>query len=119
MTQGGPCRGLANGSPRTRWLIGIVWVVAFTPVAPVMAEIHDYMILRLIYLGTSCGTQKLERIEAGRPDWRRFKVECRDVTSYPHGIIETCTDIADDRSCKVETNEKTFDSLELLRPEER
>ncbi len=74
------------------------------------------MILRLIYLNTSCGTQKLEKVQAERPDWRRFRVECRDVIAYPHGLFVTCTDIADDRSCQIETSPKTFDSLELLQP---
>lgn len=83
---------------------------------PARAEIHDYMILRLIYLNTSCGTQKLVRVEAERGEWRRFHVECRDISTYPHGLFVTCTDIADDRSCKIETEPKTFDSLELLRP---
>lgn len=84
--------------------------------APASAEIHDYMILRLLYLHTSCGTQSLERIEAERPDWRRFKAECRNVSAYPHGISVLCTDPDDDRLCKVETEKKSFDSLELLRP---
>ena len=74
------------------------------------------MILRLIYLNTSCGTQKLERLNGERSDWRRFHVECRDVSAYPHGLFVTCTDVADDRSCKIETVPKTFDSLELLQP---
>lgn len=90
-------------------------VVLLSP-CPAQSEIHDYMILRLIYLGTSCGTQSLTRVDAGRDDWRRFKVECRNVGAYPHGIVVTCTDIADDRSCKIETEETTFDSLELLQP---
>jgi hypothetical protein len=80
------------------------------------AEIHDYMVLRLIYLGTSCGTQHLTRIEAERDDWRRFHAECRDVNAYPNGLFVTCTDPADDRSCSIETPPQTFDSLELLRP---
>jgi hypothetical protein len=80
------------------------------------AEIHDYMILRLLYLGTSCGVQKLDRLEAAKPEWRRFKAECRDVSSYPHGIFVTCTDLDDDRHCRIETEAKAFDSLELLRP---
>lgn len=82
------------------------------------AEIHDYMVLRLIYLTTTCGTQKLARVDAGRDDWRRFRAECRDVNAYPHGIVVTCTDIADDRSCRIETSPKTFDSLKLLRPDD-
>ncbi|HEX2841860.1 hypothetical protein [Hyphomicrobium sp.] len=91
-------------------------VFSLLPLQSAAAEIHDYMVLRLIYLGTSCGTQKLERIDAGRKVWRRFRVECRDVASYPHGIIVTCTDPADDRSCKIETPPAAFKSLELLRP---
>ncbi|WP_334148061.1 hypothetical protein [Hyphomicrobium sp.] len=80
------------------------------------AEIHDYMVLRLIYLGTSCGTQHLARIEAEKDEWRRFHAECRDVNAYPHGLFVACTDPADDRSCRIETPPKTFDSLELLQP---
>jgi hypothetical protein len=80
------------------------------------AEIHDYMILRLLYLGTSCGVQHLERLQAPSEDQRRFKAICRDVNAYPHGIFVTCTDIADDRSCIIETAPKSFDSLELLQP---
>ena len=83
---------------------------------PGRAEIHDYMILRLVYLNTSCGTQKFGRVAAERSDWRRFHVECRNVNAYPHGLYVTCTDVADDRSCKVETSAKTFDNLELLQP---
>jgi hypothetical protein len=93
-------------------------VFSLLPLQSAVAEIHDYMVLRLIYLGTSCGTQKLERIDAGRNGWRRFKVECRDVASYPHGIVVTCTEPADDRSCTIETPPVAFESLELLRPTE-
>lgn len=81
------------------------------------AEIHDYMILRLIYLNTSCGTQSLARLDPGRDDRRLFKVECRDVASYPQGIVVLCTDIADDRSCNIQTKRTRFDSLRLLRPD--
>ncbi len=92
--------------------------VAAGQIGSATAEIHDYMILRLLYLGTSCGVQKLERleVETKNPEWSRFKAECRDVSSYPHGISVTCTDAIDDRSCKIETPPKAFDSLELLRP---
>lgn len=82
------------------------------------AEIHDYMILRLVYLNTSCGTQQLARIDAEREGWRRFHVECRDVNAYPKGLFITCTDTSDDRSCAIETPAQKFDSLELLRPNE-
>ena len=80
------------------------------------AEIHDYMILRLLYLDTSCGVEHLERLEPSTPDTRRFHAKCRDVATFPHGIDVVCTDILDDRSCKVTTDPQSFDSLELLRP---
>jgi hypothetical protein len=113
--------GAACICAQRKWQAGVVSLLAgaallLSGTRPAAAEIHDYMVLRLIYLGTSCGTQKLMRIDAGRNDWRRFRVECRDVHAYPHGIVVTCTDIADDRSCKIETPPKTFDSLELLQP---
>lgn len=82
---------------------------------PGRAEIHDYMILRLVHLNTSCGTDALERIEAG-PDLRRFKVRCRNESTYPNGLTVTCTDIDDDRSCRVETSAKEFKDLRLLQP---
>ena len=90
--------------------------IALAQAGTVRAEIADYMILRLLYLGTSCGVQKLERLEPIKPERQRFKAECRDVTHYPHGIFVTCTDPHDDRHCKIETEAKSFDSLELLRP---
>lgn len=83
--------------------------------APASAEIHDYMIRRLLYLGTSCGVDVIERLES-RADHRRFRAFCRNVSVYPKGIEVTCTDIADDRSCAIDTPPKAFDSLELLRP---
>lgn len=117
MRQKARCRTTLKSPRRMRRLLTLAGAFALVSTRTADAEIHDYMILRLIYLGTSCGTQKLERIDAGRADWRRFKVECRDVASYPHGIIVTCSDPADDRSCRIDTEEKTFDSLELLRPQ--
>lgn len=92
--------------------------VALALAAPVSAsaEIHDYMIRRLLYLDTSCGVDELERLPPPTEGTRRFKALCRNVSAYPDGIFVTCTDIADDRSCKVETAPKTFDSLKLMRP---
>lgn len=85
-------------------------------VAPVRAEIQDYMIRRLVNLRTRCGIESLQRLESGSSD-RRFKVICRDVSHYPDGLIVACSDIDDDRSCIVETREKVFDMLELLQPD--
>ncbi|MCC7252340.1 hypothetical protein [Hyphomicrobium sp.] len=97
---------------KRRALSGLLLVVAGGPAS---AEIHDYMIRRLLYLGTSCGVDTLERLESP-DDQRRFRAVCRDVASYPKGVVVTCTDIADDRSCTIDTPPKAFDSLELLQP---
>lgn len=78
------------------------------------AEIHDYMILRLVYLETSCGTEHLARIAAPEPQ-RRFRITCRNTSAYPEGLVITCNDPLDDRSCRIETKSQEFRHLELLR----
>ena len=80
------------------------------------AEIHDYMIRRLLYLETTCGVDRLERLPPPSEASRRFKALCRNVSAYPDGIHVLCTDNDDDRSCKPETTPKAFDSLKLMRP---
>ncbi len=82
-----------------------------------VAEIHDYMIRRLLHLKTSCGVQHLTRLESGETE-RRFKALCRDINTYPDGIVVVCTDTQDDRSCIIQSTPRSFDSLELLRPRE-
>lgn len=97
-------------------LVCALFLGSFIAATSVRAEIKDYMILRLIYLNTSCGTQKLERIEPSPDGHGRFRIECRDVASYPNGILVTCSDSHDDRSCKINTPKKSFDSLNLMSP---
>ncbi|WP_210258061.1 hypothetical protein [Hyphomicrobium sulfonivorans] len=80
------------------------------------AEIKDYMILRLLYLDTSCGVDHLERLEPDADGNQRFSAKCRNVSSYPDGLEVLCTDADDDRSCRVTTPEKTYKHLELLQP---
>jgi len=91
-------------------------VISFSAVGSgrAVGEIHDYMILRLLYLNTSCGTLSLERIEAEAPT-ARFRATCKDKSGYPDGLTVLCTDPDDDRLCRVETPEKTFRHLDLLR----
>lgn len=89
----------------------VVWIC--TIASPAQAEIHDYMILRLLYLHTSCGTLSLERMETAAPH-ARFKATCKNVNGYPEGLTILCTDPDDDRTCRVETPAKTFDHLDLL-----
>jgi hypothetical protein len=96
-------------------LIRAALVAAFAAAWPgsSSAEIHDYMILRLLYLHSTCGTLSLERIDVPAPQ-SRFKATCKDVTTFPDGLTVLCTDPDDDRSCRIETAPTTFDNLDLL-----
>lgn len=87
------------------------WMLAVASAA--RAEIHDYMIMRLLHLHTSCGTLLLERMDAPAPN-TRFRATCKNVSAYPNGLTVLCTDPDDDRACRVETPAKSFDHLELL-----
>jgi hypothetical protein len=93
--------------------VALASVVFAAVVSPAFGEIHDYMILRLVYLNTSCGTLSMERLDVPAPH-ARFKVTCKDATAYPDGLTIYCTDPDDDRLCHVETPAKTFDHLDLL-----
>lgn len=96
---------------------GLAIGIAAASTGSATAEIHDYMIRRLLYLDTSCGVDQLERLPPPSETSRRFKALCRNVSAYPDGIFVTCTDIDDDRSCKPETAPKAFDHLKLMRPD--
>jgi hypothetical protein len=94
--------------------LAAVWA-ALGSGTPAEAEIHDYMILRLVYLETTCGTDTLSRLEAPQHH-RRFRIHCRNTSAYPDGLTVLCTDIDDDRSCIVETQPREFRDLRLLQP---
>lgn len=95
-----------------RGLVCVVFTVLTTGRAG--AEIHDYMILRLLYLHSSCGTLTIERVASEAPQ-TRFKATCKNVSAYPDGLTVLCTDPDDDRHCRIETPAKSFDHLDLLR----
>lgn len=95
-------------------LVALASMILAATVSPALSEIHDYMVLRLVYLNTSCGTLSMERLQVPAPH-ARFKVTCKDVTAYPDGLTIYCTDPDDDRLCRIETPAKQFDSLDLLR----
>jgi hypothetical protein len=96
------------------WRAVVVAVLAAVWPGRTVAEIHDYMILRLLYLHSSCGTLSLERLDSTGSN-RRFMATCRDATSFPDGLTVLCTDPDDDRSCRIETAPKAFDNLDLLK----
>lgn len=107
-------RRRATARARGIEVAAVTLMLAFT--TGTSAEIHDYMIRRLLYLDTSCGVDQLERLPPPTEATRRFKALCRNVSAYPDGIFVTCSNIADDRSCMIETAPKTFDGLKLMRP---
>lgn len=110
--------GRRRGVAKAAWTNVALATVAISGADGASAEIHDYMIRRLLYLDTSCGVDRLARLPPPTEDTRRFTAVCRNVSAYPDGIVVTCSDIADDRSCKIETEPRTFDSLKLMRPGE-
>lgn len=77
---------------------------------------HEYQIRRFVYLKTSCGLQSFQRLNPGQRPFR-FHIVCDNVSGYPHGMEVSCSK-PDDHSCVVLTEEKTFDSLELLQPKQ-
>lgn len=83
-------------------------------VEPSSGEIHDYMIRRLVYLGTSCGTEEITPVDA-EPGHRRYRVLCRNTSAYPDGLTVDCSDPEDDRSCMIEEKPREFEKLDLLR----
>lgn len=88
-------------------------VLALVAAGPAWGEIHDYQILRLLYLATPCGVTVLTKLDSA-PEIRRFRAECSNVSAYPKGVTVVCTDVNDDRSCRIETPAREFDSLRLL-----
>lgn len=93
-----------------------VWLATMSAVAalPAAAEIHEYMIRRLIYLHTTCGAQQIEALASSHDGRQRFQIFCANIATYPDGILVECADLVDDRSCKIATPAQSFDSLELL-----
>ncbi|KAB2941935.1 MAG: hypothetical protein K8F92_18580 [Hyphomicrobium sp.] len=100
----------------TEWaaLLGAAMLLSLAGAAG--AEIQDYMIRRLVTLETGCGIESIVRL-ASKPNARRFKATCLNVSSYPDGLTIACSDIDDDRSCVVETKEQEFKALRLLQPD--
>ena len=44
----------------------------------------------------------------------RFFARCENVSFHPDGIDIICPDRDDDRSCRLNTKERSFDDLRLL-----
>lgn len=86
---------------------------------PAQAELKDYQIARLIMLKSDCQLIELAReVKADRS--AVFSGQCSNASHYPDGIVVLCPDIDnnDERSCRIATEAKTFDSLNLLQRED-
>jgi hypothetical protein len=87
---------------------------AGVPNAAANPEIKDHEIRRFVYLKTNCGLRELKRLNSGeRP--LRFHVACANASGWPDGMEIACSEPDDDRSCRVTTEEKRFQHLELLK----
>ncbi len=97
----------------------ILLAVCVAPIASgaALAEIKDYEVLRLLYLHTPCGMASIVSRQTSEHEVR-LRADCQNRTAFPDGAEVVCTDHHDDRSCRVETPSREFDSLELLRPSE-
>ncbi len=78
-----------------------------------LAEINDYYIRRLIVYQSDCKLDELIRVELKSSS--EFHATCLNVSFYPDGLEILCSDNTDNSSCKVKTESKAFNSLELLR----
>lgn len=101
--------------PRTASALVLAAAAVGATVAPALALVQPYQVVRLITYRTSCDLAHLEDLSP-RTGPMRFHATCGDLTSYPDGLDVVCDDRDDDRSCKVATAERTFRNLELLAP---
>lgn len=80
-----------------------------------LASVKDYQVKRLIMMKSDCVEQSLERnkTESGA---LMFVAQCKNLSHYPDGVKVLCEDPEDERSCKVQTQAKSYDHLRLLQP---
>ncbi len=79
--------------------------------------IKEYQIARMLNFRTECHMMALKELESPPPALRFF-AECGNRTFYPDGVEIVCPDPDDEWLCKVVTERKSFDNLELMRPRE-
>ena len=78
------------------------------------AAIPEYQIVRIVAYNTSCqleGLRSEDRGDAGL----RFHATCRNINSFPDGLILDCPDGDDAFACKVVTEERRFHIMDSLR----
>lgn len=103
--------------PRAVWVL-VASLAALVP-SVTQAELKDYQIARLIILKSECQLSVLSR-DVKADGSVIFTGECKNVSHYPDGIVVFCPDLDnnDERSCKIETKQKSFDNLQLLQGQE-
>ena len=84
---------------------------------PTFAEIKDYQIARMMNFRTECNLVALKRIPPTKGEVERFAGDCGNRTFYPDGVEISCPEENDEWACKVVTQKKNFENLDMLRQE--
>jgi predicted NAD/FAD-binding protein len=82
-----------------------------------MAAVQDYQVIRLIMMKSECVQDQLTRTDKSDGSIE-FLAHCKNLSHYPDGLHVVCSDGEDERSCKVQTQAKQFNSLKLLQSSE-
>lgn len=93
----------------------LTFTVAAFAAEPAFAEIKDYQIARMLNFRTDCNLIALKRISPGEGEVERFAGECANRTFYPDGVEVGCPEENDEWACKVLTQKKSFENLDMLR----
>jgi hypothetical protein len=81
------------------------------------AAVQDYQVIRLVAMKSDCIKNDLLRTE--RSDGSiEFFISCKNLSHYPDGLQVTCSNVEDERSCKIKTEAKQFNNLKLLQSAE-
>lgn len=84
---------------------------------PAAAEIKDYQIARMLNFRTECNLMSITRLPPQEGEVERFHGECGNRTFYPDGVHISCPEPDDEWACKVVTEKKSFENLDMLRQE--
>lgn len=80
----------------------------------VAAGIPEYQVVRIIAYNSSCQLDELSSEDLGDAGLR-FHATCRNINSYPDGMILDCPQRDDAYACEIVTEERSFDVMDSLR----
>ena len=81
------------------------------------AAVQEYQVNRLILMKSDC--VKTDLVRTDKPDGSiEFMASCKNLSHFPDGLRVICSDAENERSCKIATMAKQFDSLSLLQSSE-